>query len=76
MEAAKKGYSQVLWLFGKENYVTEVGTMSDRSLVLATMTISITITKCFDHWFSPSRPSPSPSAMFCVQEHVLLPQDT
>lgn len=28
MEAATKGYTQVLWLFGEENYVTEVGTMN------------------------------------------------
>jgi branched-chain amino acid aminotransferase len=28
MEAAAKGYSQVLWLFGDEHYVTEVGTMN------------------------------------------------
>ena len=28
MEAAKKGYSQILWLFGEEHYMTEVGTMN------------------------------------------------
>jgi len=28
VSAAKKGYSQVLWLIGKEHYVTEVGTMN------------------------------------------------
>jgi len=28
LEAAKKGYSQVMWLFGEEDYVTEVGTMN------------------------------------------------
>jgi len=28
MEAAKRGFSQNLWLFGEENYVTEVGTMN------------------------------------------------
>ncbi|KAF0698293.1 Aste57867_11086 [Aphanomyces stellatus] len=28
MEAAKKGYSQILWLFGEDHYVTEVGTMN------------------------------------------------
>lgn len=28
LEAAKKGYQQLLWLFGKERYVTEVGTMN------------------------------------------------
>lgn len=28
MEAAKKGYSQVLWLFGEEHFITEVGTMN------------------------------------------------
>jgi len=28
MEAAKKGYSQVLWLFGEDHQVTEVGTMN------------------------------------------------
>ncbi len=27
-EAAKRGYAQVLWLFGKEQQVTEVGTMN------------------------------------------------
>lgn len=27
-EAADKGYSQVLWLFGEEQYVTEVGSMN------------------------------------------------
>jgi branched-chain amino acid aminotransferase len=26
--AAQKGYSQILWLLGKEGYVTEVGTMN------------------------------------------------
>jgi len=28
VEAAKKGYTQVLWLFGKEHFITEVGTMN------------------------------------------------
>lgn len=28
MEAAKRGYSQVLWLFGEEHFITEVGTMN------------------------------------------------
>ena len=28
MEAAKRGYTQILWLFGKEHYITEVGTMN------------------------------------------------
>eukprot|EP00742_Colponemidia_sp_Colp-10_P002341 GILJ01002497.1.p1 GENE.GILJ01002497.1~~GILJ01002497.1.p1 ORF type:complete len:399 (+),score=57.00 GILJ01002497.1:48-1244(+) len=28
VEAAKKGYSQVMWLFGEQNWVTEVGTMN------------------------------------------------
>jgi branched-chain amino acid aminotransferase len=28
MEAEKKGYAQVLWLYGSEYYVTEVGTMN------------------------------------------------
>ena len=28
MEAAKKGYAQILWLFGKEHFLTEVGTMN------------------------------------------------
>lgn len=28
MEAAKKGYTQILWLFGKDHYITEVGTMN------------------------------------------------
>lgn len=28
MEAAAKGYSQNLWLFGEEHYLTEVGTMN------------------------------------------------
>ena len=28
MEAAAKGYSQILWLFGEEHYMTEVGTMN------------------------------------------------
>ncbi|EQC34071.1 branched-chain amino acid aminotransferase [Saprolegnia diclina VS20] len=28
MEANKKGYSQILWLFGEEHFVTEVGTMN------------------------------------------------
>lgn len=28
MEAAEKGYTQVLWLFGDEHYITEVGTMN------------------------------------------------
>jgi branched-chain amino acid aminotransferase len=28
IEAAKKGYAQVLWLYGKEGFVTEVGTMN------------------------------------------------
>jgi len=27
-EAAAKGYSQVLWLFGEKHYITEVGTMN------------------------------------------------
>jgi len=27
-EAAEKGYSQVLWLFGEEQYITEVGSMN------------------------------------------------
>ncbi|OQS05329.1 branched-chain-amino-acid aminotransferase [Thraustotheca clavata] len=27
-EASKKGYSQILWLFGEEHFVTEVGTMN------------------------------------------------
>ena len=27
-EAAARGYSQILWLFGEEDYVTEVGTMN------------------------------------------------
>ena len=27
-EAQKKGYQQVLWLFGEEEYLTEVGTMN------------------------------------------------
>lgn len=27
-EAAKRGYSQILWLFGDEHYITEVGTMN------------------------------------------------
>lgn len=27
-EAAKRGYQQLLWLFGEEEYVTEVGTMN------------------------------------------------
>jgi branched-subunit amino acid aminotransferase/4-amino-4-deoxychorismate lyase len=28
MEAAKKGYSQILWLYGADKQVTEVGTMN------------------------------------------------
>jgi branched-chain amino acid aminotransferase len=28
MEAAKDGFAQILWLFGKDHYVTEVGTMN------------------------------------------------
>lgn len=28
VEAAKKGYTQILWLFGKDHYITEVGTMN------------------------------------------------
>jgi len=28
LQAANKGYSQVMWLFGEEDYVTEVGTMN------------------------------------------------
>ena len=28
MEAAQKGYTQVLWLFGEDNELTEVGTMN------------------------------------------------
>ncbi|KCV67849.1 branched-chain amino acid aminotransferase [Fonticula alba] len=28
LDAAAKGYAQVLWLFGPEHYVTEVGTMN------------------------------------------------
>ncbi len=28
LEAAKRGFHQNLWLFGKEQYVTEVGTMN------------------------------------------------
>ena len=28
LEASKKGYAQVLWLYGPEHYVTEVGTMN------------------------------------------------
>lgn len=28
LEAAERGYQQVLWLFGEEKYVTEVGTMN------------------------------------------------
>ena len=28
MEAAEKGYTQVLWLFGEEHFITEVGTMN------------------------------------------------
>ncbi|KAH9146161.1 hypothetical protein AeRB84_009972 [Aphanomyces euteiches] len=28
MDAAKNGYSQILWLFGEEHYVTEAGTMN------------------------------------------------
>ncbi|ETW09927.1 branched-chain amino acid aminotransferase [Aphanomyces invadans] len=28
MEAAKKGYSQILWLFGEDHLVTEAGTMN------------------------------------------------
>ena len=28
MEAANKGYQQILWLYGDEHYVTEVGTMN------------------------------------------------
>ena len=28
MEAAKKGYTQVLWLFGEDHQITEVGTMN------------------------------------------------
>jgi len=28
MEAAKRGFSQILWLFGEKHYVTEVGTMN------------------------------------------------
>lgn len=27
-EAAKKGYAQILWLYGDEDYITEVGTMN------------------------------------------------
>lgn len=28
MEAAKRGFQQTLWLFGEENWLTEVGTMN------------------------------------------------
>src|SRR5204863_7838614 len=28
LEAARKGFHQNLWLFGKEEYITEVGTMN------------------------------------------------
>ena len=28
MEAAKRGHSQNLWLFGEEGYITEVGAMN------------------------------------------------
>jgi branched-chain amino acid aminotransferase len=28
LEVAKQGYQQILWMFGKEDYVTEVGTMN------------------------------------------------
>ena len=43
MEAAKKGYHQNLWLFGEEQYVTEVGTMNFFAAVVDPVTSKKTL---------------------------------
>jgi len=63
VDAASKGYSQNLWLIGKEHFLTEVGTMVSLSLAL-----SLTFLPSF--FPSSVAHNPRPSSILLLLEHV------